>query len=318
MQTQFWRGQGAGPRDAPLRSFPTADRFKIPGSGPMHAVMTKVICRDEELIEVAQGLPAAARLLVELGQLIRNPDTDTRDVTAVLRRDPALVSRLIRIANGATYARAEPAASLEEAVSCIGFAEVHRLVGALASAQQSEIKLSSYATDPALARHNALFVAIIMEQLAGLADEDPRAAYTIGLLRSIGRMVLDQVATRYVGVIPYDSVKWPAIHEWEQEHWDRTSAEVSEKVLVHWRMPAETALAIRHHCQPGNKHNPMIHLLNLAAGAADHRSYGLPGEEGYWQFLPENFAKAGVDPKQFQRAAEAADRTFHRLIKATG
>ena len=38
--------------------------------------MSKVLCRDAELIEVAQGLPAAARLLVELGQLIRNPSVE--------------------------------------------------------------------------------------------------------------------------------------------------------------------------------------------------------------------------------------------------
>jgi HD-like signal output (HDOD) protein len=280
--------------------------------------MTKVLCREPELIEVAQGLPAAARLLVELGQLIRNPAAETRDVTAVLRRDPALVSRLIRLANGSVYARAEPASSLEEAVACIGFAEVHRLVGALASAQQAEIKLSCYGTDPVRARHNALFTALIMEQLAGLADEDPRAAYTIGLLRTIGRMVLDQLATRFIGVVEFDPARWPAIHAWEQEHWELTSAEASEKILIHWRLPAETALAIRHHGLPANRHNPMIHLLNLAAGAADHRGYGLPGEEAYWRFLPENFTKAGVDPKQFQRAAESADRAFHRLVSATG
>lgn len=280
--------------------------------------MSKVLCRDEELIEVAQGLPAAARLLVELGQLIRNPSVDTRDITAVLRRDPALVSRLIRIANGAVYARAEPASSLEEAVACIGFGEVHRLVGAVAAAQQAEAKLACYATDPVRARHNALFVALIMEQLAELAGEEPRGAYTIGLLRSIGKLILDQLAVRFIGVVEFDPAKWGALQEWEEEHWEMTSAQVAEKILVHWRMPAETALAIRHHCQPAHRHNPMIHLLNLAAGAADHRGYGLPGEESYWKFEPENFTKAGVDPKPFQGAAEAADRAFHRLIKATG
>jgi hypothetical protein len=82
-------------------------------------------------------------------------------------------------------------------------------------------------------------------------------------------------------------------------------------------MPAETVMAIRHHYLPGKRHNPMIHLLNLAAGAAEHRSYALAGEEGYWKFEPENFAKAGVDPREFQGAAEAADRSFHRLIRAT-
>ena len=273
---------------------------------------------DAELIEVAQGLPAAGRLLVELGQLIRNPSTDTRDVTAVLRRDPALVSRLIRIANGSVYARAEPAASREEAVACIGFKEVHRLVGALAAAQQSEVKLSCYATDPALYRHNALFVALIMEQLAELAGEEPRSAYTIGLLRSIGKMILDRLATRFVGITEFDPTQGEALHVWEEACWGTTNTQVAEKILAHWRMPPETTLAIRHHCLPAKRHNPMIHLLHLAAGAADHRSYGLPGEEGYWKFEPESFTKAGVDPKRFQGAAEAADRAFHRLIKATG
>jgi HD-like signal output (HDOD) protein len=280
--------------------------------------MNATIFSDAELIEVAQGLPAAARLLVELGQLIRHPATDTRDVTVILRRDPALVSRLIRIANGTVYARAEPAASLEEAVACIGFKEVHRLVGALAAAQQAEIKLSWYATDPIRSRHNALFVALLMEQLAELAGEEPRAAYTMGLLRSIGKMVLDRMATRFVGVVEFDPGKWEALHLWEEACFGMPNTLVAEKVLSNWRMPSETTLAIRHHCQPAKRHNPMIHLLNLAAGAADHRSYGLPGEEGYWKFEPENFTKAGVDPKRFQGAAEAADRAFHRLIKATG
>ncbi|WP_415909370.1 HDOD domain-containing protein [Oleiharenicola sp. Vm1] len=60
------------------------------------------------LHDLAQQLPAGPRLLAELGRLVRAPETDAREVVALLRRDASLVSRLLRMANSAAYARAEP------------------------------------------------------------------------------------------------------------------------------------------------------------------------------------------------------------------
>jgi hypothetical protein len=58
--------------------------------------------------------------------------------------------------------------------------------------------------------------------------------------------------------------------------------------------------------------------LNLAAGAAEHRCLGLPGEENFWQFLPENFAKAGFSQRDFQSASERAQRVYQRLHSVVG
>ena len=97
--------------------------------------MISSVVGDAELVRVAQDLPAGPRLLVELGQLIRDPRTDAADVIALLRQDASLVARIIRMANSVAYARAEPAGSIEEAVAGVGFREVHRLVGAVAATQ---------------------------------------------------------------------------------------------------------------------------------------------------------------------------------------
>ena len=45
---------------------------------------------EAELIQVATELPAAPRLTVELGQAIRNPRVDSREITVLLRQDPAV------------------------------------------------------------------------------------------------------------------------------------------------------------------------------------------------------------------------------------
>jgi HD-like signal output (HDOD) protein len=272
---------------------------------------------DTELIQVAQDLPSAPRLLVELGQLIRNPRTDSREIVALLRQDPALVARILRMANSAAYARAEPVGSLEEAVAGIGFREVHRLVGAVAATQLSDQHLPLYGVEGARLRENALFVAVIMEELAEECGEEPRSCYTVGLLRSIGKMALELLGQRDPSILSFAASGETALDAWEKETWGLTNCEVAEKILVHWRLPHETVIAIKHHYHPAGKHNPVIHLLTLATASAQDRCYGLPGEEAVIKITPENFTKGGLDERVFRQACERAQRTFQRLHAAT-
>lgn len=271
---------------------------------------------DQDLINAAKELPGAPRLLIELGLLINDPSTDATEVTDLLKQDPSLAARLIRIANSAVYARAEPVASTEGAVSCIGFAEVHRLVGALAVTQLAERRLDYYRLDGARLRHISLFTAVLMEELAGPAGESPRRCYTVGLLRSVGMMALDILARRDGHIPPFEPGAGQPIDEWEKTHWGMDNCEAAEIILRDWRLPHETVTAVRHHYRPEGRHNPIIHLLALAAGAASDRYQGIPGEEFYWKATPESFRKAGIELRDFQQAGEKAQRTFARLESA--
>lgn len=267
--------------------------------------------------EVAQQLPAAPRLLVELGQIIRRPHVNSTDVVARVRQDATLVSRIIRMANSAAFARAEPAGSIEEAVAAIGFREVHRLVGAVASTQLADQPLTLHGVSGDRLRENALFVAVVMEELAEETGEEPRSCYTVGLLRSIGKLVLEAAARRESSAFPrFADSGETALGEWERRYWGVNNCEVAELILKHWRLPHETVIAIQHHYEPAGRHNPVIHLLTLAAAAAQDRYYGLPGEEPYLRVTDENFRRAGLDQRIYQLACERAQRTFERLHAA--
>ena len=183
----------------------------------------------------------------------------------------------------------------------------------MAASQLADQPLKLYGIDGVRLRENALFCAVIMEELADLAGEEPRSSYTVGLLRTIGMMELDGLAADDPAVTPFALSGETELDVWEKKTWSITNNEVAEQILLHWRLPHETVEAISHHYHPEHRHNPVIHLLSLAAGSAEHRCYGLPGEEGYWKFTPENFAKAGVDARRFQTATERAQRTFQRL-----
>lgn len=273
---------------------------------------------DDAILTIAAKLPTAPRLLVELGQLMNDPRADVDEVVALLKQDPPLIAQILRMANSAAYAPAQKIAYLEQALAMIGFAEVHRLVGVVAAQQLTEQRMRFYPIDGTQLRLNTLFVAVLMEELAKFAHESPRRCYTVGLLRPMGMMALERWAATQPDIVPFADSGHSRIGDWELEQFGLTNVEVAEKILLHWKLPHETVIAIRHHYDPGVRHNPIIHLLMLAATGAAERFSGIPGEMPYWTPGPSNLTRAGLGPKRLLMASERAQRKYEQLRIAVG
>lgn len=264
------------------------------------------------LHDLAQQLPAGPRLLAELGRLVRAPETDAREVVALLRRDASLVSRLLRMANSAAYARAEPIGAIEDAVVAVGFGEVHRLVGALASVQLADTPLRLHGVSSARYRENSLFVATLMEELAVRAKLDAHAGYTVGLLRALGMVVLERAAQREnLDVTPFHASGEESLAVWQRRFWGTDSWHVGAAILEHWHLPRDIVIAIEHHDEAIVRTEPVVHLLDLAATVATQNGYGLPGDHP--NTAPQSLAAAGLTMDQFESAVERAEQTFVRL-----
>lgn len=273
--------------------------------------MPECIVSDSELVRAAESLPSAPRLLWELGQLVQNPRTGADEVVHLLRRDQGLVARIVRLANSAAYSPSERIGSIDGAVAYVGFAEVHRLVGTVVATQFGELKLQRYLIAGERLRLHSLFTAVMMEEMAKYARENPRRCYTVGLLRTVGIMTLDRVPS--ASELPFVAGGGAPLDLWEQHTWGITNPEAAERILLQWGLPHESVTAIRHHYRSEGKQNPITHLLALAASAAADRNIGIPGEEIYFKLTSDNFAKAGLDLRSFQAAGEKAQRKFEQL-----
>ncbi len=263
-------------------------------------------------------LPTAPRLFAEVGELMHNEHVESGEMVAVLRQDQGLVARIIRTANSVAYSPPQPIGSLERAMDFLGFAEVHRLVGAVSAVQLAELSVRLYPLSAPQLRQHALFTAVLMEELAKPAGERPRSCYTMGLLRTIGMLALEQLTPPGVIIPPFRESGMARLDEWEREYWGVTNVEITERILRHWRLPHEAVTAVRDHYDPAGKHNPISHLLRLAASAAADRNFAITGEEAHWQLTPENFTKAGLDQPRYHHFCERAQRKFEQLRDALG
>ena len=262
---------------------------------------------DERIAMIVRTLPAAPRILAELAPHLQRLDSDLSDVTVVLRRDAALTARLIDMANSVAYRGTESATSIEEAVARVGYRETYRLVGAVASTQLADEPLAYYGVQPRRLRQNSLFIALMLEELADVVGMDTRTAYTVGLLRSIGKVVLDRLAREYPHADPFVP-DGRGLVEWEQATWGCSNVEIGAHILELWQFPKEASQTLASHYTPVDASSSM---LNIAAGFAERRGFGLPGEQAYWD--PERYLQLGLDADRLAWANERAYLTLNRI-----
>jgi HD-like signal output (HDOD) protein len=268
----------------------------------------------EALLHVVKTLPAAPQILAQLGRLLLDINSDLGDITLLLKRDAALTARIIRISNSAIYNTGLPFASLEEALARVGYTEVYRLTGFAAVAQLADQHLPTYGMTGVQLRENALFTALMMELTAPTAGLDEREAYTAGLLRSIGKIAIDRISKGSGAT--FEAGGSEGIAAWEAVHIGQTNLEAAATILGEWRFPSDTIVAIRDHYADESSDFELAQLLNLAAGAADRRGHGLPGELGYWSLTPARLAAVGLTRKQFDAAEQVALEKFQALRAA--
>lgn len=265
----------------------------------------------ESLLRVAKTFPAAPRILAQLGKMVRDGRTDLEDVTALLKRDASLTARIIRISNSAVYAHSGALASLEDGVARIGLNEVYRLTALAATAQLTESDLPFYGLTGAQFRENALLTALVMEQLAVPAALDGGAAYTAGLLRSVGKIALDRWVRGpgSTGTHCFTEHGMGDVEAWETGHAGLTGGEAAGFILSDWNFPEATIGAVRDHYRPEPSAR-LTALLNLAAGAAERCGHGWAGEWSFWEGVPEKLSALGLDQDDLDVATRRALELF--------
>lgn len=266
----------------------------------------------EMLLHVVKTLPAAPRIMSQLGHLLLDPNSDMGEITELLRRDTALTARIIRISNSAFYNPGQPYGSLDEALARVGYMEVYRLVGLAAVSQMSDHELPLYGVSGAQLRENSLLTALVMEVLASMVGVDTKLAYTAGLLRSVGKIALDRI-TRNGSYNGRYSREHGKLGDWETQFIGMTNCEAAAVILKEWRFPQTTISGIRDHYLSAPGASPLAQLLNLSTGAAERGGHGFPGEAEYWTGALAACRDLPLDEEQIGEALRQALELFGPL-----
>jgi HD-like signal output (HDOD) protein len=269
----------------------------------------------KEIFAIALKLPAAPQIVAELGVLLQDVNANLDEVAVLLRRDAPLAASILRLGNSAYYGGGG-LGSIDEAVNRVGFGEVYRLVGCAATTQLADRALAFYGVEAEALREHMVATALACEALADESGFNPREAYTAGLLRPIGMMVLDRLARLHLA--PTDAYRPDRDANygvWERQVLHIQNAAVTAVVLREWSFSSVVVDAVRGHAFEAHARAATqgAAILHLAGRIVNEMGHGLPGEHEAWTLDPRILEIATLHEDQVMGSLDRVKAHFDLL-----
>lgn len=268
----------------------------------------------DTIITLGTKLPPGLGISGRLQTLLRDPDAELADIVKLVQVDPSLTFQVIRLSNSVLYGTKSACQSLEDAVSRVGLAELQQIVGLAVARQCFQGELELFRITAARLWENAVAIGTLMAAFAKPAGADAGAAYATGLLRNIGKVVLNN----YPGGVCYPGVQSrPDVHVWEREVHGLTAVEVSAVLLDHWRFSVGTVETMRGHLapNPASVHAASAAQMHLACAVAAEWGCALPGEETGWRNDAALRNLAGLKEDDWDVLIEQARVQYQRVAQ---
>jgi HD-like signal output (HDOD) protein len=219
-----------------------------------------------QLVADLKPLPPVAQVLARLQMLLSDPNSGLDDIADLIRLDAALTTRVIQISNSVWFRRGLQSSTISEAVNRVGFREVYRMVGVVASSAIVAQPLTAYNRLTAAAWRESVAGAFAAEMLAERLGEDMPGAYMAGLLHGVGRLPINQYL-----IAPGAPSRVLAEESFPHDHsgaeyalFGFTQAEVGALMLEKWGFSPAVSQPIKHQYAPleaGEAHDRMAAVL---------------------------------------------------------
>ena len=272
----------------------------------------------QDVLGVAQRLPSTSHVFAQVNRLLDDPNTDLDAISELVKMDPVLSFRVLQLANSAIYGFRTACSDLSEALARLGFTEINRLVGLIATKNLCTSFLSVYGLSSEVFWDDSMRSALASEWLSQRhAYGDGRTAYTAGLLRSMGKVVIQRILVdRPVAWRSYvDASGGLPLLAWETEMFGLTNTEAAGVLMEKWKLPAELVHAVKTHCESEGA-APLPHLLRLGASVAAQLDAALPGEAVYWAEHDAIRDHLEIDDELLQACASEVEIGFQRVKHA--
>ena len=225
----------------------------------------------EELIEKVDEIPAFPKTVMAIMELLKEPRSAAIDIEREVMKDQGLTTKVLKMANSAFYSGRRQIKTVVDATVLLGFDTVQALVLASTVGKVMERELKGYSYE-----RNALWrqsqVSAIMARTIAKKSKfgNPDIAYTAGLLKDVGKVILDEyVHDSYKEILQKISNETISYVSAEEQILGFNHGQVGAKIVDKWNLAPELVEAIEHH------HNPFQAFMNIELVSIVHVSDGL-------------------------------------------
>lgn len=208
------------------------------------------------------GLPEVTQRVIAV---INDENSDANELQNVLRQDPALVARVIRVANSAYYAQPTKIATIHNAVVLLGFDAIKNvaLAASVAELFRGACELVGYSR-AGLWEHMVSVAAAARMIARRIRYDDAEEAFLAGMMHDIGIILLDQhLHEAFLESVTRSRKLGIPLARVERELFGFDHAYVGARLARAWNFPPAVRLAAAYHHEPDKAGEEGILLATL-------------------------------------------------------
>ncbi len=202
----------------------------------------------KKLIEKFTDIHPLPHVVSTVTRLINDPESTMKDFEEVIKMDPVLVSRLLRLVNSPYFGLVQTVDSIGRAVAFLGMKNLHSLV--VTDALKNIFvgpETDSFFSKKKLWLHCAavsICSKMIAERIFGINGDD---AFLCGILHDFGLLVEEQVHKEQFHKICASCQSAQSLIILEQQTFGTDHCEICYLMTLNWNMPETIQTAIRDH-----------------------------------------------------------------------
>jgi HD-like signal output (HDOD) protein len=273
---------------------------------------------DAQLLQVTE-LISLPEFYLKISQLIDDPASDVDDFARVIRLDPNLSTKLLRVVNSAYFGFSGEISSITRAVSMLGIQQLY--IMALSISAVTAVSTLDFPQDIIHLKtfwRKSLLTGVVSRQLAQRLKLRPvERFFLLGLLLEIGHLVLyanfPDMARSSIRLADETGM---SIDQAEQRVIGCHYGDIGATLLHHWQLPADMQELLSLQPTPGHstENTKELSILHIAHAYAQHH-YGMSAHNSIEMIDPIAWESTGLLPDEVAEHLQVALSTAKELEK---
>lgn len=281
----------------------------------------------ENRLKYCPRLPSLSSINSALRELLHADQRYTSQIAEIIRRDPSLTARLLRLVNSVYYGLSTPVNNIEEAVFYLGVRQIRQLVMVTPIIEDFQ-KLAGKAAFPwrDFWQHCIGTAILTREVLGALRSPSDEVDYVAGLVHDVGKIAMAAACPEHFGAIygPHPFTGSDDLRARERAILGVDHAELGAAYLKSHNLPDALVDVARYHHQPERAahHAHLAAAVQIADLLVRHAGIGNSGDKscvneadwmnasGWTILFPEN---GTADESEKSLARANLQRSLDRL-----
>jgi len=191
----------------------------------------------KNIISSRVRIPSPPAIAIRILEMVRRDDYTFRDLAAIVESDPALVVKILKVANSSYYGSGRKVTNIETALSVLGSNAVKNIALSFVIMKDLSSSNTDY-FDLDLFWRRAITAAVAAELVAELVGLRSQDIFVSALLQDIGVVVFQtSLPTEYCAVMKENITGQETLHEIEKRYFGFDHHELGAELLSDWHLP---------------------------------------------------------------------------------